>query len=252
MGSSSKLLQDKTALITGAGRGIGRAIAETFAQSGANLFLNARKKGSLDDFCKDLSRQTGGTVTPLYFDVSAFDEVKDGFQQLIKLTKHLDVLVNNAGIMKDSVLGLINPALVNEVFGTNTFGALYVSQFASRLMMKDKKGSIINMTSITATEGSEGQTIYSGSKAALIGITKSAAKELAPYGIRVNAVAPGFIDTEMTKNLPEKRRQEVIKNIKMKRVGTPQDVANCCLFLASDLSEYMTGQVIGVDGGMRI
>ena len=147
---------------------------------------------------------------------------------------------------------MVTHTQIENVFRVNTFGALYVTQYSVKLMMRNKSGSIINISSIIATNGSEGYTVYGGSKAALIGITKSLAKELAPNNIRVNAIAPGFINTDMTKNLPKDKYEEILKSIKMGRVGKPEDVANTALYLASDLSSYVTGQIIGVDGGMVI
>jgi 3-oxoacyl-[acyl-carrier protein] reductase len=141
---------------------------------------------------------------------------------------------------------------IEKTFSINTFGVLYVAQYAARLMSRNKSGSIINISSIIGTNGNEGQTVYGGSKAAVIGITQSLAKELAPNNIRVNAIAPGFIDTDMTRQLPKDKYQERMESIKMGRIGKPEDIANTALFLASDLSAYVTGQVIGVDGGMLI
>lgn len=252
MTSGFSLLRNKTSLITGAGRGIGKAIAKTFAANGAHLLLNARTGGSIDALCRELSQEHNISCTPVYFDVSVYEEVKQAFREIARSGKPLDVVVNNAGIMKDTMLGILDPAMVQEVFSVNTFGSLYVMQYASRLMMKEKKGSIINLSSLVGLAGNEGQAVYAGSKAAIVGITRSAARELAPYGVRVNAVAPGFIETDMTAGITGEKRKKVLGNIRMKRAGTPEEVADCCLFLASDLSRYITGQVIGVDGGMEL
>jgi len=246
------MLSGKYALVTGANRGIGRAIVETFAQNGANIIANSRTEGSLDDLCSELAGKYDVQTVPVYFDVSQPDQVKQAFQKIIKITKELDIAVNNAGVLVDNLLGMIRADTIQEVFGINAFGAIYVMQYAARLMTRNKRGSIINLSSIVGVCGNEGQVVYSGSKAAIIGITRSAAKELAPFNIRVNAIAPGFIDTDMVKTLPEDIYKERVGSIKMNRIGTPQDVANCALFLASDLSEYVTGQIIGVDGGMLI
>jgi 3-oxoacyl-[acyl-carrier protein] reductase len=246
------MLSGKYALITGANRGIGKAIVETFAQNGCNIIANSRTEGSLDDLGEHLKDNHGIQFAPLYFDVSDPDEVKDVFKRLIKITRKLDIVVNNAGVLDNNLIGMVNSKIIDEVFAVNTFGIIYVIQYASRLMMKNQEGSIVNISSIVGVSGNAGQVVYSGSKSALIGITKSAAKELAPYNIRVNSVAPGFIDTDMIKSLSPDKYKERMDSIKMKRVGTPEDVANCALFLASDLSSYVTGQVIGVDGGMLI
>ncbi len=246
------MLAGKWALVTGANRGIGRAIAELFAVNHANLLLNSRDEAAGSKLCAELSSHYQIQAEPVCFDVSDPDQVKLAFQKIIKTTKRLDIVVNNAGILDNNLLGMIKAATLQQVFATNTFGPIYVMQYAARLMMTAKSGSIINLSSIVGVNGNEGQVAYSGSKAAIIGITRSAAKELAPYNIRVNAIAPGFIETDMTKSLPPAIFQERLDSIKMKRIGTPEDVARTALYLASDLSGYVTGQIIGVDGGMLI
>jgi 3-oxoacyl-[acyl-carrier protein] reductase len=246
------LLKDKCALITGANRGIGRAIAETFASHGARVIAIARKEETLGELCEQVKEKYGADIETVEFDVSDPDAVKAGFQKIIKLTKRLDIAVNNAGVLDNNLLPMIRTSTMQEVYGVNTFGTVYVMQYASRMMMRHKAGSIINLSSIVGVNGNAGQVAYAGSKAAVVGITLSAAKELAPMGIRVNAIAPGFIDTGMVQSLSEEKFEERMNSIKMGRIGTPQDIANCALFLASDLSEYITGQVIGVDGGMLI
>jgi 3-oxoacyl-[acyl-carrier protein] reductase len=246
------MLSGKYALVTGANRGIGKAIAEKFAQNRCNIIANSRTEGSLDKTAAELQKRYGTQFSPLYFDVSDPDEVKNAFKKIIKITKKLDIVVNNAGVLDNNLIGMVKSETVSEVFAVNTFGIIYIMQYASRLMLKNKEGSIINVSSIVGVYGNAGQVVYGGSKAALLGITKSAAKELAPYNIRVNSIAPGFIDTDMVKSLSPEKYKERLDSIKMKRIGTPEDVANCALFLASDLSTYITGQVIGVDGGMLI
>lgn len=246
------MLKGKYALITGANRGIGKAIVETFARNGCNIIANSRKAGSLDNVGSELKGRYNIEFHPIYFDVSDSDQVKESFKELIKITKNLDIVVNNAGVLVNNLLGMISKKTIDDVFAINTFAVIYVMQYASRLMIKNQKGSIINISSIVGVSGNAGQVAYSGSKSALLGITKSAAKELAVYNIRVNSIAPGFIDTDMIKSLSPEKYKERMDSIKMQRLGTPEDVANCALFLASDLSSYITGQVIGVDGGMLI
>jgi len=246
------LLKGKIALITGSSRGIGKATAELFAAHGADIVLNARQPGSLEKNKQELADKYGVNVYTLYFDVAEYEQVKDAFKALFKLTKKLDILVNNAGILDDALIGMVTKDQIERVFGINTFSLLYTSQYAARLMARNNSGSIINLSSIIGTNGNEGQAVYGGSKAAVIGITKSLAKELAPVNIRVNAVAPGFIDTDMTRELARDKYQQRLDSIKMGRIGTPEDVANVVLLLACDLSSYVTGQVVGVDGGMLI
>ena len=239
-------------MITGGNRGIGASLLETFAKNGATVFASSRKTGALDAICEKWKEQYKTGIIPLYFDISKPDEIKEAFKKLFNTSKKLDILINNAGILSDALLGMVTPDTINETYAVNTFGPIYLMQYASRLMAKNKSGSIINISSIIGVAGNEGQVVYGSSKAALIGATLSAAKELAPNNIRVNAIAPGFIETDMAKSIPEHIFKERLNSIKMQRIGKPQDVANCALFLASDLSAYITGQVIGVDGGMLI
>jgi 3-oxoacyl-[acyl-carrier protein] reductase len=246
------MLKDKIALITGATRGIGKAIVETYAQNRATIILNARDKKKAEIVADELRDKYKVAVEIVLFDVSNYEEVKNGFKELFKITKKLDIVVNNAGILDDALIGMVTYKQIEKTFSINTFGVLYVAQYAARLMNRNKSGSIINISSIIGTNGNEGQAVYGGSKAAVIGITQSLAKELAPSNIRVNAIAPGFIDTDMTRGLPKDKYQERMDSIKMGRIGKPEDIANTALYLASDLSTYVTGQVIGVDGGMLI
>lgn len=246
------LLKGKTALITGSTRGIGKTTAELFAAHGADIILNGRRQRSLEEMRQKLADRYGVTVNALYFDVADDEQVKDAFKALFKITKKLDILVNNAGVLEGALIGMVTREQIKRVFSVNTYGIYYTSQYAARLMARNNSGCIINLSSIIGTNGKEGQTVYGGSKAAVIGITKSLAKELAPSLIRVNAVAPGFIDTDLTRELPEDKYREWAGSIKMGRVGTTNDVANVILFLASDLAAYVTGQVIGVDGGLLI
>ena len=246
------MLEGKTALITGASRGIGKVIAESFVKNGARVIINARKDSSLDEFVNELTNRYRVEVLPIYFDVSDPVEVKNGFKELFNFSKTLDVLVNNAGIIEEGLFNMVKSETVENIFSTNTFGVIYCSQYASRLMIKKQIGSIINIGSIVGHRGMEGMSIYSGSKAALIGLTKSLSKELAKENIRVNLIAPGFINTDINRELSKEKYNDWLSSIKMNRIGTPLDVANAALFLASDLSEYITGQVIGVNGGLVI
>ncbi|MEL3922749.1 SDR family NAD(P)-dependent oxidoreductase [Aeromonas enteropelogenes] len=246
------LLQGKRVLITGAGRGIGLAIARQFAAQGAELWLNGRDEQAITRMAEALGVEFGVPCMPLCFDVADPQAVKQAFQQLFGQTRQLDVLVNNAGVLDDALLGMVQQQQIERTFATNSYSTLYCSQYAARLMQRSGGGGIINMASIIGRVGNAGQAVYAGSKAAVIGITQSLAKELAVSQIRVNAIAPGFIDTDMARSLPPAKFDERVASIAMGRIGTPDEVASVALFLASDLSRYVTGQVIGVDGGMLI
>jgi len=246
------MLSGKIAFITGATRGIGRSITEVFAENGANLILNSRDEESSLVFAEYLRNKYKVNVDVVIFDISDADAIKDAFRKIFKLTKKLDIVVNNAGILESSLIGMVSKENIEKTYTTNVYAVYYILQYASRLMSRSKSGSIINLTSIMGVNGSEGQAVYSGSKAAIIGITKSLAKELALNNIRVNAIAPGFIETDMTCNLSPEKYKERVSSIKIGRVGKPEDIANVALFLASDLSSYLTGQVVGVDGGMLL
>jgi 3-oxoacyl-[acyl-carrier protein] reductase len=223
------------------------------ARHGAHVVLNGRSDRELvDRRANELREEFGVPTLGLCADAANIEAVRGCYREIFQRFKRLDVLVNNAGILEGALLGMITDELVKRNFEINTFGAVYHLQEASRLMARNKSGSIINLTSILGRVGSEGQAVYAASKAAIIGLTLSAAKELAPKNIRVNAVAPGFIETDMVANLPEKTRQERLANIRMGRAGQADDVAGSILFLASDYSSYVTGQVLGVDGGMIV
>lgn len=252
MESPSKLLAGKTALITGGSRGIGYAVARVFADNGADLILTATNHALLEQRKQELENEFKGKVLIYACDVSDLNQVKAVYDDLLKQHVTLSVLVNNAGVMEDAVIGMVTQKLVEKVFSVNVFGTIYNSQLAIKSMMRNRKGSIINLSSIIGTQGNSGQSIYSASKSAVIGFTKSLSKELAGLNIRVNALAPGFIDTDMIKAVPPAFYQKNLENIRMKRLGQPGEIANAALFLASDLSSYITGQVIGVDGGMLV
>ena len=245
------LLSGKTALITGASSGIGKETALTFARNGANLILISRNEEKLKKLSKDLE-EFNVLVDYYAIDITNAELLKNLFSQLKKSKVIIDIVINNAGIMEDAVLQMVKTESIKRTFDTNVFALIDVSKRASRLMIRNKKGSIINLSSIIGSNGSKGQSIYSASKAAVIGFTKSLSKELGPLNIRVNSIAPGFIMTGMTESITDCVIQENLKSISMGRLGTTKDVANVILFLASDLSEYVTGQVIGVDGGMVI
>ena len=216
------------------------------------MYANARTPKNLDDLCIELSEKYNTTVKALYFDVRDEAAAKKAVLQIRKETGRLDVLVNNAGVMKDALIGMISKDLMQEIYDTNVFGVMNMIQLASKVMMFQKSGSIINLSSIVGLKGNPGQLVYSATKGAVTAMTKTAAKELASQGIRVNAVAPGMIDTDMFRSIGNEKMQEHIANIRMGRLGTPEEVADAILFLASDLSGYITGEILGVNGSAMV
>lgn len=243
-----ELLKDKVCLITGTSRGIGAETARRFAQEGAIVYANARADGCIDARSEEWKQMYGTVVTPLYFDVTDENAAKQAIMRIKKEQGRLDVLVNNAGVMRDALIGMVDKNLMQEIFSVNVFAVMNMLQLANKLMSRQKSGSIINLSSIVGVEGNAGQLVYSASKGAVAALTKTAAKELASNNIRVNAVAPGMIDTDMFRSIGEEKINQHLSHIKMGRLGTAEDVANAIVFLASDLSGYITGQILGVDG----
>lgn len=245
-----KLLEGKNAIITGASRGIGKGIAETFAAHGANVaFTYSSSEGPALELEKEL--QALGIKAKAYKSNAAdYGEAESLVAQVLEDFGGVDILVNNAGITKDNLLMRMGEEDFDTVIATNLKSVFNMTKAIQRTFLKQRKGSIINMSSVVGVKGNAGQANYAASKAGMIGFTKSVALELGSRNIRCNAVAPGFIETEMTDKLDEKTVQGWREAIPLKRGGTPLDVANACLFLASDLSAYITGQVLHVDGGM--
>lgn len=248
---SKMLLKEKVCIITGATRGIGLAMTKVFAEQGAWVFVNGRDESQVQAVVTQINSD-GGKADAFVCDVADPESVKNAFKLFLSKSKKLDVLINNAGILDDALIGMVSPAQIERTFAVNTYPVIYMSQYASRIMSRNKSGSIVNMTSIIGTNGNCGQAVYGGSKAAVIGITKSLAKELAATNIRVNAIAPGFIDTDMARSIPDSVFETRVSSIAMKRIGQPGEIASVAAFLSSDLAAYVTGQVIGVDGGMLI
>lgn len=241
---------DKCALITGATRGIGKQTAITLAKQGYNIALNYRKENEELENTKKEIEKIGVQILAVKGDVANFEDCENFVKQVIERFGQIDVLVNNAGITKDMLLMRMKKEDFEQVIDTNLVGTFNVTKNVVPYMMKARSGRIINISSVVGISGNAGQTNYSASKAGIIGFTKSLAKEIASRNILVNAVAPGFIETNMTDVLKDDVKQEIAKNIPLKRMGTTQDVANVVKFLASDDSSYITGQVINVDGGM--
>jgi 3-oxoacyl-[acyl-carrier protein] reductase len=244
-------LSGKVALVTGAGRGIGRAIAERLASAGATIVVNGRSEENAGQAAAEIGKRFGVRTVPIAADVADGTAVSAMMQSVFKGCGRLDVLVNNAGVLRDGLIGMIRSADLEETIGTNLKGTLNCIQAGARLIQRTG-GSIVNISSIIGVRGNAGQLVYSASKGAVIAATLAAAKELAPKQIRVNAIAPGYIDTDMIRSIPPETHRQRLDSIAMGRIGTPEDVADVALFLASDLSRYVTGQVIGVDGGMLV
>ena len=245
------LLSERVCLITGASRGIGRETARRYAEEGAILYVTDYQEGSLDGLVDELEEKYATDITPLYFNVTDEVAAKNAIMSIKKGHGRLDVLVNNAGIMRDNVIGMIGTQLMHDVFDINVY-IFNMIQLANKLMSRQKAGCIINISSIVGIEGAAGQIVYSASKGAVAALTKAAAKELAPNGIRVNAVAPGLINTGLLQAIGDEKIRENLKNVKMGRLGEPIDVANVLVFLASDLAGYVTGEIIGVDGEAQV
>ena len=242
-------LKDKVALVTGGAQGIGRTISEELAQAGAHVVLgDVNLEGA--QATAEAINNSGGSASAVKIDVSNATEVREVFDFIIKDKKPVDIVVNNAGITRDGLMVRMKESDWDLVLDINLKGSFLCSQQAAKQMMKQKSGAIVNIASIVGVMGNFGQANYSASKAGVIGLTKTLAREVASRGIRVNAIAPGFIDTEMTRVLDEEVRQKLIEQIPLARLGLPEDVARCVNFLVSDKSSYITGQVINLNGGM--
>jgi 3-oxoacyl-[acyl-carrier protein] reductase len=245
------ILKDKICIITGAAQGIGKTIAECFAQEGAVVYACDIKKESMDSWASDCSKKYQTRIIPLYFDITDASTAKETIMSIFKQESRIDVLVNNAGVVFNKKIGMITRPETEIMFRVNVIAVIELIQLVSRLMARKRSGSIVNISSVTAVQGSPGQVAYSATKGAIIALTKSAAKELAPSGIRVNAVAPGIIKTELFDHLYQASGDKIderIQRIALGRLGTPNDVANACAFLASEKASYISGQILGVDG----
>lgn len=247
-----EMLEGKVAVVTGASRGIGRAIALELAARKATVIINYNGSGERAEQVKQEITEQGGKAEAFQCNVADFKQCVDFIGKVIKDFGRIDILVNNAGVTRDGLLMRMSEEDFDQVIQVNLKGTFHTIRAASRQMLKQKSGRIINMSSVVGICGNAGQVNYAASKAGVIGVTKSAAKELASRGITVNAVAPGFIDTEMTAVLSEAVKEASIKQIPLGRFGKPEDIAKTVAFLASEEAGYITGQVIQVDGGMAI
>jgi 3-oxoacyl-[acyl-carrier protein] reductase len=245
-------LSGRVALITGASRGIGAATAELFAKAGATLVLTARDAGALEAQAADLRARHGVPVTAIALDIADPDAAKTLVGAAHKEHKGLHVLVNNAGQLADGLIGMFTLEQIQRAITVNQTAALMLMQYAARLMTRQKSGSIVNTSSIMATRGARGQMVYASTKAAMIGATRAAARELGPSNVRVNCIVPGYIDTDMIKVVDEATHAERVARIGLRRPGAASEVAGVTLFLASDLSSYVTGETIAVDGAFEL
>lgn len=247
-----KLLENKVCLVTGTNKGIGHAIVEAFAKQGAIVYAHARTPGCIDDWAEKLSKKYQTRVIPVYFDVTDLAAARKSVMAIKTADNRLDALINNAGMVTYEMIPMVQMDTFRSMMEVNIVGAFNLLQIVSRIMSRQKSGSIVNMASVVADKGAKGQVSYATTKGAVIAMTKSAAKELAPLQIRVNAVAPGMVGTERFKAVLEKNFKEKINDIGMGRLAEPEEIADMCVFLSSDMSRYVTGQIIGVDGSTEL
>ena len=246
------MLENKVALVTGAGRGIGRAIAIALAKEGAEVVVNYNGSEERAKEVKQTIEENGGKASIYKCNVSDFEACEAMIKDIVKEHGRLDILVNNAGITKDGLIMKMKEEDFDSVLNVNLKGTFNTIRHSARQMLRQKSGKIINISSVSGILGNAGQANYAASKAGVIGLTKTMARELGSRGITVNAIAPGFVDTEMTGVLSEEIRKNACRQIILGRFGKPEDIANVAVFLASDKADYITGQVISVDGGMNV
>lgn len=246
------MLENKVALVTGAGRGIGRAIAIALAKEGVEVVVNYNGSEERAKEVKQTIEENGGKASIYKCNVSDFEACEAMIKDIVKEHGRLDILINNAGITKDGLIMKMKEEDFDSVLNVNLKGTFNTIRHSARQMLRQKSGKIINISSVSGILGNAGQANYAASKAGVIGLTKTMARELGSRGITVNAIAPGFVDTEMTGVLSEEIRENACRQIILGRFGKPEDIANVAVFLASDKADYITGQVISVDGGMNV
>ncbi len=248
---AKKLLEGKNTIVTGSARGIGHKTVEVFAANGANVWACARTQTpEFDAYCSDLSARYGVTVKPVYFELTNLDEVKAAVKTIMSEKKPVDVIVNNAGITYNALFQMSNREWIDKTLNVNFVAPYLFTQYIVKLMVRAGHGSIVNIASSAALDGNSGRSIYGASKAAVACATKSMAEELGEKGIRANSIAPGITQTDMLSSMTDEVINETVMATDSKQPGTPEDIANAALFLASDLSSYVTGQILRVDGGM--
>jgi len=245
------LLENKTAVVTGCMQGIGRAVLDLFVKEGADVFACCQKEtDEFKEHIEALSKEYGREIIPVYFDLKDEDAIREGAKTIQRAKKKIDILINVAGIADDAYFQMMSMESLHNTFQVNFFSQMLFTQYMVKLMMRNKKGSIVNVASVIGLDGNAGQLAYSASKAAMAVASKTLSAELADKGIRVNAVAPGVIDTAMTNVLSEEILDRQMRNAHIQRIGTPEEVAEVILFLASDRASYVTGQVIRIDAGI--
>ncbi|MGO8693700.1 MAG: 3-oxoacyl-[acyl-carrier-protein] reductase [Rectinemataceae bacterium] len=246
------LLQDKVCVITGGSKGIGRAIVELFAKQGGRVYYLSRSEAADASALAETASGSGGSISWMSCDVADEHQVNETVEAIVKQAGFIDAVVNNAGVTRDGLIFRMSLDDWNTVIVTNLTSAFLVSRVAARHMIKRHTGCIVNVSSVVGITGNGGQTNYSASKAGIIGFTKSLAREVASRGVRVNAIAPGFIDTSMTEKIPEEAKEKLKSTIPLGRTGKPEEVAAAALYLSSNLSSYVTGEILKVDGGMAM
>ena len=248
----TRLLENKNAVITGCNRGIGFATLKLFAEKGCNVWACVRcENKEFEKKAETIAKENNVWIKPVYFDLGNSEEIKAGIKQIRENKEKIDILVNNAGIEQQGGFFQMTPmAVFEKIFKINVFAQIEFSQYITKLMMRHKAGSVINLSSCAGIDMTGGYMAYSASKAAIISVTKTMASELINYGIRVNAIAPGIVETQMSRGLTDEARENTKNSSLMNRIGEPEEIAEAIAFLASDASSYMTGQVLRVDGGM--